>query len=819
MMLQKYIRQFTDKVIEALNVGTMEMVNLQQTLLTPDFILIGLLDQEDSIISKFLQTYYAEDKGLTQKILEKVYQAQEGMQKLKDRPIHQIQLSKETETLFMNAADEAKKLGDKFIGAGSIFLAMFDPKVGHISGILQDLGLKYNKVKKDFEDMRGGRTIDEKNAEGRFDALSQYTTDLTDMARRGELDPVIGREMEINRIIQILSRRKKNNPVLIGEAGVGKTVIVDGLAQQIVRAEVPKSLLNKRVKVLEMSEIVAGAKMRGEFEERLKAVKDEIIAAHGRIILFIDELHTIVNAGGGGGGIDASDMLKSALAKGQLQCIGATTTEEYKKHIEEDKALARRFQPILVQEPNIDDTVQILSGLRPKYEKHHEVVFKEDALLAAAKLSEKYISDRALPDKAVDLLDEAGAQKHLTLNFIPPEIRKLENQKISLQQSQKDYFAKQEFQEVARIRQELIEVDKKLEKETRKWKKQLEKIEATVNSEDIANVVATWTKIPVNKIRETEAAKLMHMEDNLHKRVIGQDNAIKSLSNAIRRTRAGLKEKDRPIGSFLFLGPTGVGKTELAKALAEFLLDDENRLIRLDMSEYMEKHSVSKIIGSPPGYVGYDEGGQLTEKIRRQPYSVILLDELEKAHPDVFNILLQLLDDGRLTDAHGRVTSFKNAIIIGTSNIGTKAITDETHKGIGFGQSQSPKDYNEVRSLVLKEVQKLFKPEFLNRLDDMIVFHKLTPEQIRKIADLLLNNLSARLDEKNLSLEVSEKAKDQLAKDGYSETYGARPLKRLIEDQIENPISIKIINGEFNYGEKILVDLDDDEKLVFTKKD
>ncbi|MCH8208946.1 MAG: AAA family ATPase, partial [Nitrospinae bacterium] len=372
---------------------------------------------------------------------------------------------------------------------------------------------------------------------------------------------------------------------------------------------------------------------------------------------------------------------------------------------------------------------------------------------------------------------------------------------------------------VARIRQELIEVDKKLEKETRKWKKELEKIEASVDSEDIANVVATWTKIPVNKIRETEAAKLMHMEDNLHKRVIGQDNAITALSNAIRRNRAGLKEKDRPIGSFLFLGPTGVGKTELAKALAEFLLDDENRLIRLDMSEYMEKHSVSKIIGSPPGYVGYDEGGQLTEKIRRQPYSVILLDELEKAHPDVFNILLQLLDDGRLTDAHGRVTSFKNAIIIGTSNIGTKAITDETHKGIGFGQSQSPKDYNEVRSLVLKEVRKLFKPEFLNRLDDIIVFHKLTPEQIRKIADLLLNNLSARLDEKNLSLEVSEKARDQLAKDGYSETYGARPLKRLIEDQIENPISIKIINGEFNYGEKILVDLDDDKKLVFTKKD
>ena len=551
-MLQQYIRQFTEKVIDALNVGSMEMVNLQETMLTPDFILIGLLDQEDSVIVKLLQTYFADDKTLANQIVEKVYKEQDAVKKIKITAIHTIQLSPETEILFKQAAAESKNLGDKYIGSGAMFLAMFDPRVGRVSGILLDLGLKYQKVKEALEDMQGGRHINDKSAEGRFEALNRYTTDLTDMARKGELDPVIARENEINRVIQVLSRRKKNNPVLIGETGVGKTVIVDGLAQQIVRAEVPKSLLNKRVKVLEMSEIIAGAKMRGEFEERMKAVKDEIIAANGRIILFIDELHTLVSSGSGGGGIDASDMLKSALAKGQLQCIGATTLDEYKKHIETDKALARRFQPIIVQEPSVKDAVRILSGLKPRYEKHHGVVFREDALTAAAKLSEKYISDRALPDKAVDLLDEAGAQKHLTLNYIPPNIRQLENQKIGLQQSQKDYFAKQDFQEVARIRQELIETEAKLDKETIKWKKDLEKIDASVSDEDIANVDAAWTNIPVNKIRETEANKLMHMEDNLHKRVIGQDNAITALSNAIRRTRAGLKDKDRPIGSFLF---------------------------------------------------------------------------------------------------------------------------------------------------------------------------------------------------------------------------------------------------------------------------
>ncbi|GJL79133.1 MAG: negative regulator of genetic competence ClpC/MecB [Nitrospinaceae bacterium] len=810
-MLQQYVRNFTNKVVEALNIGSMEMINLHQDLLTPEFILLGLLEQEESMVVELLERIRPDEKNLHNELLEAVFEAQKDQRKIKGKPIQQIQLAKETETLFEIAQEETKKMGDKFIGVGAVFLASLDPRVGKVAAILKEAGLQYDRVKEELESLRGGRTVDAKDAEGRFNVLDQFTTDLTDLARRGELDPVIGRENEINRLIQILTRRKKNNPVLIGETGVGKTVIVDRLAQRIVNAEVPNSLLNKRVKVLEMSEVIAGAKMRGEFEERMKMVKDEIIAARGNIILFIDELHTIVSAGAGAGGVDASNMLKAALAKGQLQCIGATTTEEYKKHIEEDKALARRFQPVLVQEPSVELTIKILEGLKSKYEQHHEITYKPSAIVAAAKLSEKHVSDRSLPDKAIDLLYEAGAQKHLALINVPVPIRELENEKNHLMQRQNEEFARQEFEEVAEIRQKILELDKKLSEEKIKWQQELADIDAYVSEEDIANIVAAWTGIPVSKIQETEKDKLMRMEENLHKRVIGQNNAIIAVSNAIRRNRAGLKEKDKPIGSFLFLGPTGVGKTELAKALAEFLLDDENRIIRLDMSEYMEKHTVSKIIGSPPGYVGYDEGGQLTEKVRRNPYSVILLDELEKAHPDVFNILLQLLDDGRLTDAQGRVTSFKNAIIIGTSNIGSKAIS-ETEKGIGFGTTtETVKKYQQVQALVLSEAKKLFKPEFINRLDDLMVFHSLTEENIREIADLMIDNLNKRLTEQELHIEVSTKAKDKLAKDGFSEVYGARPLKRLIEDQIENPISMKIINGEFIFGDTIRVDLENDE--------
>lgn len=805
-MLQQHIRNFTDKVIEALNVGSMEMINLHQDTLTPDFVLLGILSHEDSIILEILEVSYPHDLEIAQKIIEQIYSLQKDQPKVHSPAIERIQVPKETEALFKIAQEQAKILGDKFIGLEALFMSFFDKSLGRMPVLLEEMGVTYEKVKSEILSMRGGRTISEKDAEGKSDILEQFTTDLTDLARKGALDPVIGREKEINRIIQILSRRKKNNPVIIGEPGVGKTVIVERLAQRIVNAEVPETLMGKKVKVLEMSEVIAGAKMRGEFEERMKAVKDEIIAAQGNIILFIDELHTIVSAGAGAGGVDASNMLKAALSKGQLQCIGATTLDEYKKHIEEDKALSRRFQPVLVQEPSIEDTIKILDGLKSRYEKYHSILFKEEALITAAKLSEKHISDRALPDKAVDLLDEAGAQKHLALINVPAHIRELENDKNRLNLKQKEEFQQQNFQAVASLRQELFSLDEKLEKERSIWKQTLATMDKNVTAEDIANVVAEWTGIPVNKIQETEQNKLTHMETNLHKRVVGQNDSIIAVSNAIRRNRAGLKEKDKPIGSFLLLGPTGVGKTELAKALAEFLLDDENRLIRLDMSEYMEKHSVSKIIGSPPGYVGYDEGGQLTEKVRRHPYSVILLDELEKAHPDVFNILLQLLDDGRLTDAHGRVTSFKNAIIIGTSNIGSKSISDP-NKGIGFGKSEVSQQYEVIKNLVLSEAKKLFKPEFLNRLDDLIVFHTLTKEDIRAIADLMIQNLNKRLNDKNLTLRVDSRAIDKLSEEGYSEAYGARPLKRLIENEIENPISMKILTGEFKFGDQINVTL------------
>jgi len=816
-MLQQHIRNFTDKVIEALNVGSMEMINLHQDTLTPDFVLLGLLAQENSIIAEILEATYPHDTELSQKIIDQIYALQKDQPKFQGSAIGHIQVPKETEYLFKSAQDQAKKLGDKFIGLEALFLSFFDKNTGPMYDLLTEMGVTYDKVRSEIDTMREGRTISEKDTEGKSDILEQFTTDLTELARKGALDPVIGREKEINRIIQILSRRRKNNPVVIGEPGVGKTVIVERLAQRIVNAEVPDTLMGKKVKVLEMSELIAGAKMRGEFEERMKAVKDEIIAAQGNIILFIDELHTIVSAGAGAGGVDASNMLKSALSKGQLQCIGATTLDEYKKHIEEDKALSRRFQPVLVQEPSIEGTIKILDGLKSRYEKHHAIQFKDEALDTAAKLSEKHISDRALPDKAVDLLDEAGAQKHLALINVPTHIRELENEKNRLAAKQKEEFEQQNFQAVAAVRQEIITIDNKLEKEREDWKKTLAEMDKNVTAEDVANIVAEWTGIPVNKIQETEQDKLTHMESNLHKRVIGQDNAIIAVSNAIRRNRAGLKEKDKPIGTFLLLGPTGVGKTELAKALAEFLLDDENRLIRLDMSEYMEKHSVSKIIGSPPGYVGYDEGGQLTEKVRRHPYSVILLDELEKAHPDVFNILLQLLDDGRLTDAHGRITSFKNAIIIGTSNIGSKSIS-EPNKGIGFAKTEITKQFEVIKSLVINEAKKLFKPEFLNRLDDLIVFHTLTKENIRAIADLMIQNLNKRLNDKNLSISVNSKAIDKLAEDGYSEIYGARPLKRLIENEIENPISMKILTGDFKFGDQINVSLKGGKYHFSTKK-
>ncbi|MFQ5789635.1 MAG: ATP-dependent Clp protease ATP-binding subunit [Acidobacteriota bacterium] len=808
-------RHCTERVIEAVNIGSMELVNLRQNELTPEFILLGLLEQDDSEILRLLKELSHSPDETKRTILDLIHAAQRNKVKLRGERSLQILISSQTAEVLRLAKDEADGLGDRFVGTGAMFLALHRESSGVSARILRELGLRYEQTKQAYVRLRAGRTVDDRRADRKLDTLQKYTTDLTDLASNGALDPVVGREEEIRRVIQILSRRKKNNPVLIGEPGVGKTVIVEGLAQRIVSAEVPETLLNKRVLMLEMGEVVAGSKFRGEFEERLKAIKDEVLAAAGQVILFIDELHTVVGAGNVEGGLDASNMLKSALARGQLRCIGATTLEDYKRHIEKDKALERRFQSVLVKEPDVEETFRILKGLKRHYELHHDVKFTDQSIRAAAKLSERYITDRFLPDKALDLIDEAGSRKHLELVYAPPEIRRIKREREQLHAEQREAYQRQDYERAALAQQGVLRLDEELRKKLSEWRESRNPQDATVTSEDIAAVVSGWTGIPLTRMLESEADKLTRMEENLHRRIVGQENAVRAVSDAIRRNRAGLKGKDRPIGSFIFLGPSGVGKTELAKALAEFLLDDEERLIRLDMSEYMERHSVSKLIGSPPGYVGYGEGGQLTEKVRRNPYTVLLLDEIEKAHPDVFNLLLQILDDGRLTDAQGRTVRFLNTILIGTSNIGSEDITRE-YTGIGFATPVPSVKYEEIKKRVMRQVKKVFKPELLNRIDDLIVFHQLDHSHIRQIVELLLHDLESRLGEQGLSIEVSTAVREKLAVEGYDPVFGARPLRREVETQLENLLAQKLIRGEFSAGDNVRVDLEDGH-LVFRR--
>jgi ATP-dependent Clp protease ATP-binding subunit ClpC len=813
-MIQNFLRRSTEKVSQVLYAGTSEMIDGSRSHFTPEFILWGLLEQDDSSLNQVIEAAASVDDPLPR--LKAA--VAEAIQKLPKAPGPlaegtTITFSDEVKAALEQAMQESRAMGDRFVGIWALFLGLFDPRAGDMGRILRLAGLDGDRVR---EVMRERRTaddrIDDKEAESQDDVLRQYTTDLTEMARRGELDPVLGREHEIERLIEILSRRKKNNPVLIGEAGVGKSVIVEGLAQAIVHAEVPESMVRKRILTLEMADLVAGASARGQFEQRLKAVRDAVIRASGRVILFIDELHTVV-AAGAGGGIDASNMLKPALARGRLQVIGATTLDEYRKHIESDRALARRFQPILVGEPSIAETITILAGLRPFYERHHGVRFADESLAAAARLSDRYITDRALPDKAVDLLDEAGSRKHLGLRLMPNTLRELENQRRTLLARKKEAFERQDFEETARHHSELLRVEEQLKASRSKWQETVKAEEAVVDAEDIAEVVSRWTGVPASRALEAEAGRLARMEEEIHRRIVGQEDAVTAVANAMRRNRAGLRAHDRPIGSFLFLGPTGVGKTELAKALAEFLFDDENKIIRLDMSEYMERHEVAKIIGAPPGYVGYGEGGQLTERVRRNPYSVVLLDEIEKAHPDFFNLLLQVLDEGMLTDAMGRRVSFRNTIVIGTSNLGSNKLADAEH-AIGFGSGGGRMTYDEARNLVLSEVRKYFRPEFLNRVDDLIVFHPLVEEHIRKIVDLQVAGLARRLGELEIQIEISPAVRDHLAREGFHPTYGARPLKREIERLIENPLSMRIVRGEIKAGDRVRGELVDGQVVL-----
>ena len=727
--------------------------------------------------------------------------------KKKNREVEEISLSPRVKRVFELSQKEANNLGSEYIGSEHILLGLIDEGEGVAGKILKDKGITREKVLSFIEKKE---KVKKEKKYTKTPTLDQFSRDLTKLAKEGKLDPVIGRDKEILRTLRILSRRTKNNPVLIGEPGVGKTAIVEGIAQRIVQGKVPDQLKDKRVVSLDLPAIIAGTKYRGEFEDRLKKIIDEIRESEGEIIVFIDELHTVVGAGGAEGAVDASNILKPALARGELQCIGATTINEYRKYIEKDPALERRFQPVLVSEPTVEETIEILKGLRDKYEAHHRVKISDDAIHEAAVLSEKYITDRFLPDKAIDLIDEAASKVKFEEKKEPDDIKKLEEELKKVIREKEVKIKAEDYEKAAKLKKMEEDLKKKIDEEKKKREKEKGSLEPVITGEDIAEVVSEWTGIPASKLVEEEIKKLREMEEHLHKRIVGQEEAIKAVSEAIRRARAGLKEPNKPIGSFLFLGPTGVGKTELAKTLAEFLFGDENAMIRFDMSEYMEKHTVSRFIGAPPGYVGYEEGGQLTEAVRRKPYSVILLDEIEKAHPDVFNILLQILDDGRLTDSKGRVVDFKNTIIIMTSNLGSEILLKV--------DPDDKEGFEKAKNEIIELLKYKFRPEFLNRIDEIIVFHKLTKKQIKDIVNLLIERVRRTLRGQNMDLKISDRALEKIAEIGFDPVFGARPLRRTIQREIENAIAKKILDGEFKEKDIILIDFEDD-KFTFKKEE
>ena len=773
-----------------------------------EHVLLALLGQEGGLTLQILDKMGVDVGAVRKRVEDSLERAPKAAHESA-----QIYATPRIARLMDNADREAERLKDDFISTEHLLIAVAGEGKGEADTILKEFGVDQEKIYRALQDIRGGHRVDSPTAESKYRSLEKYGRDLTELARQGKLDPVIGRDEEIKRVMQVLTRRTKNNPVIIGEAGVGKTAIAEGLAQKIAADDVPDSLKNKRVVALDMGALVAGSKFRGEFEERLKAVMDEVRQGKGEIILFIDELHTVVGAGGAEGAIDASNMLKPALARGELQCVGATTLDEYREHIEKDKALERRLQPVFLSEPSVEVTVEMLRALRPRYEAHHKIKIDDSALIAAARLSQRYIADRFLPDKAIDLMDEAASKLRIDMESKPSDIKELDAKIKNLQDEEEAVSQRGDYQRAAELRSQRLQMEPERDSKEAEWRQE-KKIDSVVDEETIAELVSKWTGVPVSRMLEGEAEKLVHMEERLHERIVNQEEAVSAISEAIRRGRAGLKDPKRPIGSFVFLGPTGVGKTELAKALSQFLFDDEDAMIRLDMSEFQEKHTVSRLIGAPPGYVGYEEAGQLTEAVRRRPFRVILFDEVEKAHPDVFNILLQILEDGRLTDGHGRTVDFRNTVVIMTSNLGTQEFQ---RQAIGFSR-QEKSEQQRLKSAVETELKRTFRPEFLNRIDDIIVFQPLTREDLKKIVDLLILEVEKRLADRDIKLELDDEAKAWLLKEGYEPAYGARPLRRAIQRHVENPLSSRILQGEIKDGDSVVVGVSDDVLSFSTKK-
>ncbi len=801
--------RFTERAQKVLMLAQEEARRLNYPYVGTEHLLLGLIREGGGIAAKVLQRMGIEMEKVRREV-EKIIGKGGAL------AVGEIGFTPRSKKVLELSFDEARNLGHNYIGTEHLLLGLIREGEGVAATVLQNLGANLQSVRSEVMEMLSGAAPagnQQKSVQEhpKTPNLDEFGRDLTVLAREGKLDPVVGREKEIERVIQVLSRRTKNNPVLIGEPGVGKTAIVEGLAQRIEQGNVPETLLNKRVVTLDLASVVAGTKFRGEFEERLKKVTEEIRNA-GNIVLFIDELHTLIGAGAAEGAIDAANILKPALARGELQCIGATTLDEYRKYIEKDPALERRFQPITVDEPSVEETLDILRGLRDRYEAHHRVKISDEAINAAVRLSDRYITDRFLPDKAIDLIDEAASRVRLQTYVAPPGIKEKEAELEKIRQEKEAAISAQEFEKAAGLRDKEQRLKQELESTKKDWeqKKGLEK--KTVTEEDIAHIVSSWTGIPVKKLAEEESERLLKMEEILHQRVIGQDEAVKAVSKAVRRARAGLKDPKRPIGSFIFLGPTGVGKTELARALAEALFGDEDALVRIDMSEYMEKHAVSRLVGAPPGYVGYDEGGQLTEAVRRKPYTVVLLDEIEKAHPEVFNILLQVFEDGRLTDAKGRTVDFRNTVIIMTSNVGAHLLKKEA--SLGFRPQGQDKSYEDMKEKITGELRRTFRPEFLNRIDEIIVFHSLNEQHIKQIVELMIKEVSKRLAENDITIEVTNEAKEFLAREGFDQMYGARPLRRAIQRYVEDRLSDELLKGAVKTGDRVRVGAKENKIMV-----